>query len=397
MNLANPPTNATTREAGRLLIIGASARAAAHSAERAGYIPLAIDRFNDLDLQTSCEQVAIYQHLRDIPRLVAEFPNCDWLYTGPLENHPQLLRQLSAPRLLGNPAEVVERVRDPWILARELNDAGLNVPEVLPRGEQPDSGRWLNKSLRSAGGCGITEYTVSLSKATEHYFQRYVEGTPHSAIFIGAGATAALAGVTEQLVGHEWLAGGEFQYAGSVGPIALPDSSTEQLARLGQYLAKQFHLRGLFGVDFILSSEEVWPVEVNPRYTASVEVVERATHLHLLQLHIEACRWGRVPPNVSLVSEHASGKAIIYSPADLTATERLITEIRQSASQHASAIADLPTPEVVIKTGDPVFTALLAAETPDIVKGRLRETVAATHSLLASMTASPQRSNPVRK
>ena len=32
---------------------------------------------------------------------------------------------------------------------------------------------------------------------------------------------------------------------------------------------------GLFGVDFILDGDDVWTLEVNPRYTASVEIVER--------------------------------------------------------------------------------------------------------------------------
>src|SRR5262245_15365749 len=38
-------------------------------------------------------------------------------------------------------------------------------------------------------------------------------------------------------------------------------------------------MRGLFGVDGVLCEGAFWPVEVNPRYTASVEVLERATGL----------------------------------------------------------------------------------------------------------------------
>ena len=80
MNLANPSSNATTRERPRrILIVGASARAAAAAANRAGLLPLAIDRFNDVDLSEICEQCAAYRLASDIPRLADEFPSGDWI------------------------------------------------------------------------------------------------------------------------------------------------------------------------------------------------------------------------------------------------------------------------------------------------------------------------------
>ena len=48
------------------------------------------------------------------------------------------------------------------------------------------------------------------------------------------------------------------------------------LQQLGLDLARGCGLRGLFGVDFVLSEGVPWPVEINPRYTASVEVLEYA-------------------------------------------------------------------------------------------------------------------------
>ena len=54
-------------------------------------------------------------------------------------------------------------------------------------------------------------------------------------------------------------------------------------------MAEQFELLGLFGIDFMLDGEDVWTLEVNPRYTASVEVVERFTGLSAISLHAEAC------------------------------------------------------------------------------------------------------------
>ncbi len=86
-----------------------------------------------------------------------------------------------------------------------------------------------------------------------------------------------LIGIVRQLVGERWLGSRNFQYAGSVGPWPVSDGTRATLARIGNVLAEEFDLIGLFGVDFILDDEEVWTLEVNPRYTASVEIVERVT------------------------------------------------------------------------------------------------------------------------
>src|SRR3974377_992463 len=71
-----------------VLIVGASARAAAFSALRAGMLPGAVDRFGDRDPH------AVARCVRGPPEACAEalleaaddFPACPWLYTGGLEN-----------------------------------------------------------------------------------------------------------------------------------------------------------------------------------------------------------------------------------------------------------------------------------------------------------------------
>ena len=48
-------------------------------------------------------------------------------------------------------------------------------------------------------------------------------------------------------------------------------SLAAKLQRLGEVLASASGLMGWFGIDYVLRDGEPWPVEVNPRYTASVE------------------------------------------------------------------------------------------------------------------------------
>ena len=67
-----------------------------------------------------------------------------------------------------------------------------------------------------------------------------------------------------------------FQYAGSIGLLPISEATDKTLMMLGDVLTKQFDLSGLFGIDIILDGDQVWTIEVNPRYTASMEICEAA-------------------------------------------------------------------------------------------------------------------------
>ena len=54
-------------------------------------------------------------------------------------------------------------------------------------------------------------------------------------------------------------------------------------------LASAFGLVGWFGVDYVLRDGNPWPVEINPRYTASLEIHELASGRSLLAEHRRAC------------------------------------------------------------------------------------------------------------
>ena len=57
-----------------------------------------------------------------------------------------------------------------------------------------------------------------------------------------------------------------------------------------------FGLAGWFGVDFILRDGIPWPVEINPRYTASVEIHELASGRSLLAGAPARLRGEHTPP-----------------------------------------------------------------------------------------------------
>src|SRR5206468_6904268 len=80
-----------------LLILGASTRAAAFSALRAGLAPRCADYFADRDLAATCpvERVDSEEGAEGLERAARQLPGNAWIFTGPLENHPDLVERLS--------------------------------------------------------------------------------------------------------------------------------------------------------------------------------------------------------------------------------------------------------------------------------------------------------------
>src|SRR6188474_2299573 len=110
----------------RLILLGASVRAAAFSAIRAGFEPYAIDCYADRDLAAICPAVRIDHYPRDFLPALAAAPDAPWVYTGGLENYPRLIDRLAAVRpLWGNRGASLRTVRDPRQLAELAVAAGL--------------------------------------------------------------------------------------------------------------------------------------------------------------------------------------------------------------------------------------------------------------------------------
>jgi predicted ATP-grasp superfamily ATP-dependent carboligase len=127
-------------------------------------------------------------------------------------------------------------------------------------------------------------------------------------------------------------------------------------------LAERWGLCGLFGVDTVLADEEVWTIEVNPRYPASVEVWERATGASAVACHHAACD-GAMPDLHALpVARRVVGKAIVNSPRDVTIDTELDRRLmRLTPNGPGPTLADLPLADLprigqAIPAGAPVLT-----------------------------------------
>lgn len=368
-----------------IVIVGASARAAAFSALRAGLRPWCVDLFGDEDLRAVAPvtTVSVDEYPERIGPLIPQAPPGAWIYLGGLENRQDLVDRWCVGRdLWGIGGTELSDVRDPIVLFDELEHNNIPCPNV--RGRSPTTGLWLCKPMKGTGGRDIRFWKPGDPQhvVQTHYLQEYLDGVPLSAIFVGTPVGARLLGVTRQLIGEPWLHAPPFGYCGSIGP--LPVSPADALAwnRIGHYLADEFNVFGLFGVDAIHHDGLPYPVEVNPRYTASVEVLEYATGLKALAWH-----WLVFDPETSPASASPApvpadgvvGKAVLFAartfrfPADGPWTETLRRPFDPFA---LPAFADIPAAGREIQAGRPVLSFFARADTPETCLARLRATAA---------------------
>lgn len=341
----------------RVLLIGASVRAASQSAVRAGWGAVASDMFGDSDLRAIAEFVPIGSYPNDFAAVVAE-RDLPVIYTGGLENYPELLSQI--PQLWGNSAEPLRLVRDPFFWTDLLKSNGVSVAEVRRWDDPPpDPDGWLVKPLNGAGGAGVRLARDSELSAEGSYFQQRISGDVLSAVFIGAGSRATLCGATRQLV-HAVSTEVPFAYGGSVGPIPLSPRVAEQVQRLGDLAANRIGLRGLFGIDFVSCGNSVYPIEFNPRYTASVEVIELAMDVGLLPAHRAACLDEPVVLEQKPRTE-AVAKLILYAREDLVVP----CELKQQILPLHTKLADIPTVGSPVPANAPLCTVLAHGPTVD--------------------------------
>ena len=364
-----------TRSHPSLIIVGASARAAAQSARRAGYEPWCIDLFADRDLQQiataiRCPPDAYPQGIVSLVARATFPPEVPVLYTGALENHPEVLEAIALQQpLLGCSAEVVRKVRDPSALASIPPIKGLGSCRIHlspPQKPSSDAGevRYLIKPRHSAGGHGIRHWSAGDPFGKTCYLQEYAPGTSISATYVADAIGAVLLGVTEQMLGDAAFGSSGFRYCGSLGSLPLTDRQRGALEYLGMTLARRFGLHGPFGVDAVLDARgDVRPVEVNPRYTASMELLERATDVCVLgEPSSPAANTIRGEPRTH-------GKAVVFATREVEAPDLY---------QHFSpdTIADVPAPGQWIHRGQPICTFLSTGIDRAETLSRLHETAA---------------------
>ena len=365
--------NTSSTENSNLLIAGASTRAAAASALRAGLRPVCVDQFGDQDLQRIAQVITKTERAADWLPLLDQLPAMNWIYTGALENQPELIERIQQKHhLLGCGPDSLKFARDPFYLEQLLSGNQIESAACLPANTMPaDPENWLCKPVQSSAGQGIHSLDLNsppLLDTQSHYLQRYQAGFPLSGLFIAFPQAVILVGLASQFSGNPLLQAARFQFCGGVTLAPIPPVFRAALQELGTSLARGCALRGLFGCDLIWSpdqGERFWFTEVNPRYTALTELFELQYRVPLLDWHKTACHAFESSQSEAPAIDFETrlrkaekqpllqiSKGILYSREERSAPD-LSDRLTDKGSFAVPESADLPNVGTTIPAGTP--------------------------------------------
>jgi predicted ATP-grasp superfamily ATP-dependent carboligase len=393
--------------AARVLIAGVSARAAAASAVRADFAVSVLDAFADLDLPAGVRGLSLPRDFgapfsAGAAARAARDLACDAVvYLSSFENHPDAVSTLAAGRRLwGNAPAVLRRVRNPRILMRACRQRGIPAPAVIMSANDPNDPNepndpnvndWLIKPLASGGGRGVRPWmepgagirdpgseepgthadpeswipdpAEGVRPPRGCYLQQRLEGVPGSVVFVAAGGRASPLGVSRQLVGEPAFGASGFRYCGNIlaGSGDTQFQEDERIVpaacALAAVIADAFDLVGVNGIDFIARDGVPYPIEVNPRWCGSMELVEGAYGVSVFGTHVEACAVGTLPRFDLIQARHgtgAVGKAILFAREEVA-----VGDTRPWLSDRT--VRDVPHPGDYIAAGRPVCTVYAEA------------------------------------
>ncbi len=365
-----------------LTIFGASARAACWSAVRAGLSVCAFDKFRDLDFPPGCEVQLIsenehlFSELEEFQKNQTGF--C--LPVGGWENDAELMQRLEAKFSLWNTdSNMTKLARNPFLIQQVIREANLPCLEVRDACNEPADGEWVRKPFAATGGIGVKRFDCANEKCEPGQFvQQYVEGESYSVVFFASqSGHIKLLGMTQQLIGCDELPDRPFAYVGSIGPVFSGGNENAEsirltLQKMAEALNKQIKFYGLFCFDFIISENVPYLVEINPRYSASIEVLELALQKSFLHNFFNDEMLEIKPSQRELqLKPQLIGKSILYAsqnaqlPVDWDWNQMTVQLGNRNWKYDQWIIpilSDLPAPGTRFSTGEPICTVWAEGE-----------------------------------
>ena len=381
-----------------IAIVGFSARAAAQCAKRQGFEVIAVDFCADRDLISECRA-----HYRlDDPEwpntLNSLHPSTPLLLTGGMEHRLELVdqchlvrkrfgpigKQLSAIRSLDNWARWAVSCEIGWpVTLFECLDAN-GISEQLIQGD------WLLKPIQSAGGIGITNliHTSQLSDSvykghSNVYLQQRLPGETIGITFLSSEFGSTLVGAAAAWPNNSKPIRSSYSYRGSFGPVRLTTAQIDRLQSFASLVGKESGLLGLWQADFLEHNGELTLLEINPRWSASMDILDVCLDLRLVEAHyasicttLSQTGFEQLASNTCTQAKHLSdrilGKLIIYASAPFTVSQTQSDawwinrwEGDLSSVRNGNQFADIPSVGTDIAEGDPILTIMTTSISAD--------------------------------
>ncbi|MBM3964381.1 MAG: ATP-grasp domain-containing protein [Planctomycetes bacterium] len=395
-----------------IVILGASCRAAAQRAAKAGYQPHAFDLFADRDL-IECAQTGQLDTLGGSENQWRDpcWNETPMLLAGGMEHRPELVDRLRSHDLqCGVTGWMLRELRSianwqSWALS-----TGIGFPETRfsrpSRIQQKDQRResndeqWLRKRTNGAGGIGLRIESHSSHTANDdepqHYWQRRLDGIPIGVSFLSDAVRNHTLGAVLSLSQEDIWGPEPYSYRGSIGPVALPSVVLNQLDRFGNVVRCEVGHRGLWQADFILSDGRLSLLEINPRWSSSMELLDAIGQMsnpslevidalnNFVEWHVQSLGESPIPIHRnrefgSSTTSFMIGKCIIYAQCDLRLDEGLLdswwNQRWQGSVQELDfgvRYADIPPIGSAIERGYPILSCFATGESRGSIVEQLR-------------------------
>lgn len=226
------------------------------------------------------------------------------------EEKPDLLDDLSRHfPLAGSSGDAVRKIKHPVYLADECARLGIPFPDIQLYAPENPKG-WLVKQTGGAGGLHI--FPAEKAEAKDGiYFQRAVQGSSVSALFIAEPSGARVVGFS-----HQWTCPTPehpYRFCGAVRLESFPDQDAAMIGGWLSALSTRTGLIGMCSADFIKAGQTYHLLEINPRPGATLDIFDH-DDAPLLAAHLGASRGEQAP-----LPEHEGSMAsmVVYSFDDI--------------------------------------------------------------------------------
>jgi len=356
--------------------VGVHTRPAVASAKRSRYAVESADYFGDVDLKRLADvslSIVEQKPYRSSGRFAEQYSDGKLLALARRLDGDRIILtstlSLRSRKVAGISGARAKKLKDKaYQLARVRKlEPEVAVPEtrvVEGRDEAVEAAREIGfpvvvKPALGAGGEGVV-----LARREEEVpdirerclVQEYIKGRPVSVSTLSAGDESAAVSTSVQLLGSRLVNAQGFRYCGSIAPY----SSDERLLSMAEEISRLFRLKGWNGIDFVEARGKYYFMELNPRFQGTLDVVELAYGINIVEAHLAACD-GELPEQCPAAGRFAARLTLF-------AGERCIVR-----GNLARLCSDVPVRNAIIEAGEPVTTVLASGDSRSEALRRAKE------------------------
>ena len=397
-------------------LLGSSCRAAAQSAKRAGVSNiLAWDDFIDADLVDVANASPLADFLIEQTNPIPKSQGVPLVLCGGMENRPDFLsRLLSQGLLCGVTNESLRQLRSLEAWKDWTYESGIGWPETigplrtgtlsigtlsigtLRSSSVKDSGAWMLKPTGGAGGIHVRSYAsldaIDQTRALDPaigpwYAQRHIAGTTIGVTYCSDRKETCIAGIARGIDARDLDAPLPFIYRGNLAPFRVTPDRFDAASRFGEIVARATGIRGLWQADFQIDSQDrLWLLEINPRWSASMELHETLQGVSWMKEHLRILigqgsdqPLPKVPEGIVMDDKGTHkqmAKGIVYAPRDIRASSSQVDRLWQARwhgsleelEKHEFRVADIPQrvpAGVCFDKGIPIATVLCVGDSTE--------------------------------